>query len=247
MLKPVKRQSLSDAVFEQLLDQIVGGQIGPGVELPAERALCESLGVNRGALREALKRLEQARLVTIQHGGGTRVLDYHQSAGLDLLSQLLLTSEGKLNIAVARGVVEMRAALAPDIARLAAIRGKDALADRIDEIVVQMKDREGDLPELQRLAMEFWSALVQGSDNLAYRLAYNTMREVYTKIMDLLTDTLREELTYLAGYRAVAAAIRAGDATKAEKKAREIIQRGSTKLLEVMDAIESYTEKRNEV
>ncbi|MCA9719217.1 MAG: FadR family transcriptional regulator, partial [Myxococcales bacterium] len=47
--RPVTRRSLSDDVFEQLLDQIVHGKMAPGDKLPAERALCEMLQVNRGA------------------------------------------------------------------------------------------------------------------------------------------------------------------------------------------------------
>lgn len=57
MLKPVRKQSLSDAVFTQLRDQIVSGALAPGEPLPAERLLCEALGVNRGSVREALRRL----------------------------------------------------------------------------------------------------------------------------------------------------------------------------------------------
>lgn len=240
MLKPVKRQSLSDAVFEQLRDQIVGGTFEPGVLLPAERALCEKLGVNRGALREGLKRLEQARLIAIQHGGSTRVLDYRQTAGMDLLSQILLSPSGTLNVVVARSVVEMRSALAPDIARLAAMRGGKIVADKLDAIVEAMVQNKDDLPKLQQLAMQFWETLVEGSGNVAYRLALNTLREVYTRLMDLLTTTLGDELTYLTGYRAVARAVRDGDEVKAEKRARDIIQRGGRKLIEVLTMIEKY-------
>lgn len=240
MLKPIKRQSLSDAIFEQLRDQIVEGKLGAGELLPAERELCEALGVNRGALREALKRLEQARLVSIQHGGATRVLDYHQTAGMELLSQLLLTPGGTLNLVVARSAIEMRSALAPDIARLAAVRGGKKLADKLDAVVAKMELAEGDLPQLQRLAMEFWATLVEGSQNLAYRLAFNTMGEVYDKLMDLLTTTLGDELTHLAGYRAIAQAVRARDGVKAEKKAKDLIQRGGKSLLAVLGLVEKY-------
>ncbi|MBZ0253541.1 MAG: GntR family transcriptional regulator, partial [Candidatus Methylomirabilis sp.] len=57
MLQAIERKSLSDAVFEQLRARIVAGALAAGETLPSERALCETLQVNRGALREALKRL----------------------------------------------------------------------------------------------------------------------------------------------------------------------------------------------
>src|SRR5512147_1770870 len=90
-LTPIPRKSLSDAVFEQLRDQIVNGQMQPGSPLPAERILCEALGVNRSSVREGLRRLQQAGLVAVRHGGASQVLDYHGSAGLDLLESLLVT------------------------------------------------------------------------------------------------------------------------------------------------------------
>jgi GntR family transcriptional regulator, transcriptional repressor for pyruvate dehydrogenase complex len=233
MLKPIKRQSLSDAVFEQLRDQIVGGAFSAGQLLPAERQLSETFGVNRGALREALKRLEQARLVSIQHGGATRVLDFKATAGLDLLVQLLLTPGGGINWLVARSVIELRSALAPDIARLAALR------DRLDAIVDAMATQPEDTRALQALAMDFWTTLVDASGNLAYRLAINTLREVYTQIDDLLTTTLADELGDLAAYRAVARAVRKHDDAQAGRRARELTERGARSLHALIEAAQA--------
>ncbi|MBY0274311.1 GntR family transcriptional regulator, partial [Candidatus Binatia bacterium] len=177
MLKPVRRQSVSDAVFDQLREQIVSGTMRAGEPLPAERALCETLGVNRGAVREALKRLAQARLVAVQHGGASRVLDFRASAGLELLPDLLLTDAGGFDPVVVRSVVEMRSALAPDIARLAALRGGRRVADALDAVVARMDAAAGDLPALQTVAVQFWSTLVDATGNVAYRLAYNSLRD----------------------------------------------------------------------
>jgi GntR family transcriptional regulator, transcriptional repressor for pyruvate dehydrogenase complex len=239
MLTPVKRRSLSDAVFEQLREQIVLGRFEAGSPLPAERELAETLNVNRGALREALKRLEQARLISIQHGGGTKVLDFRRTAGLDLLSELLVDGSGNFDITVARSVIEMRTAIAPDIARLCAERGGIPSATELDRIVAEMKKSKGDLEKLQSLAMDFWATLVDGSHNVAYRLVFNTLRETYGKLRDLLLDTLADELGYIAGYTAVAKAVRAKDPKTAEKKARQIVHRGMKKLLEMLATVEA--------
>lgn len=239
MLKPVRRQSLSDAVFDQLRDRIVSGEMRAGDALPAERALCEALGVNRGAVREALKRLAQARLVSVQHGGASRVLDYRSSAGLELLPDLLLTEAGGFDPRVVRSVVEMRSALAPDVARLAAVRGGKSVAGALDAIVAHMDANAGDLPALQAIAVRFWSALVDATGNVAYRLAYNSLRETYDKCMDLLTGLLADELGDLKGYRAIAAAVRRGDGAAAERLARELTRRGERRLLDAVAALET--------
>ncbi len=235
MLKPIKRQSLSEAVFEQLRDQIVAGSFGAGELLPAERVLSEKLGVNRGALREALKKLEQARLVSIQHGGSTRVLDFRHTAGMELLTQLLVGPSG-FNLEVARSVVEMRTALAPDIARLCAERRDAGVVERLEGVLLAMEAAAGDLPTIQRIAMDFWSELVDGSGNLAYRLALNTLREVYLQLQGLLTETLSDELSFLVGYRAVVDAVKKQDGARAAKKAKELVTKGGDKLIAALDA-----------
>ena len=162
-LKPVTRKSLSDAVFEQLSSEIVHGRMVPGVSLPSERTLCDLLRVNRGAVREGLKRLSQAGLIVIQHGGGAKVLDYKQSGNLDLLTRLLFRSDGTIDLQVARSAMEMRAAMAPDIARLCARRRQPEHIHQVFELVAAMAARPDDLPALQTLALQFWDVLVDGS------------------------------------------------------------------------------------
>jgi len=238
LLKPVRKQSLSDAVFDQLREQIVSGEMKAGAALPAERALCVALDVNRGAVREALKRLAQARLVSVQHGGASRVLDFRSAAGLELLPDLLLTDAGGFDPAVVRSVVEMRSALAPDIARLAATRGGGAVAEALDGIVARMAAAGDDLRRLQTLALEFWSALVDGTDNVAYRLAYNSLRQTYDKCMDLLTGILADELADRASYAAIAAAVRRGQGRTAARLARVLTQRGEERLLAAVAALD---------
>src|SRR5690606_35075453 len=126
-LEPVSRSSLSDAVFDQISQQILSRRVEPGAALPPERELAKALGVNRGAIREGLKRLAQAGLIEQRHGGVTTVLDYRRHAGLDLLTRLLVTPDGEPDRHVARSIMEMRAALGPDVARLCAMRADPQL------------------------------------------------------------------------------------------------------------------------
>lgn len=69
----------SERVHAALRDEILGGALAPGAAVPSERALAKRFGVHRQSVREALKRLEQAGLVRISHGGATRVLDWRDS------------------------------------------------------------------------------------------------------------------------------------------------------------------------
>ena len=223
MLEPIEKKSLSDEVFEQLRDQIVCGDRQPGSTLPGERSLSEALEVNRGAVREALKRLEQAGLVARRHGGATRVLDYRETAGSGLLVELLFTSRG-IDVDVARGVMELRTALAADAAGRAARRNPE-VAEHLFGIVDRMRGEEG-LEALMEANLEFWEHVIDASENVAYRLTSNSVREVYERLGSTLVAVLTDEITDRDAHEDIAEAIAEGDVGDAEHAARELLARG---------------------
>jgi GntR family transcriptional regulator, transcriptional repressor for pyruvate dehydrogenase complex len=240
-LEPVARNSLSDAVFDQLAEQILSRRVEPGAPLPPERELAKALGVNRGAIREALKRLAQAGLVEQRHGGGTTVLDYRRHAGLDLLTRLLVAPSGEPDRHVARSIMEMRAALAPDVARLCAERADERLCAMLRELVEDMRRAAAepeDLERLQLLSLEFWDLLVQGADNIAYHLAFNTLRHTYEQIRVALVIALADELRAVSLCAELVAAIDERDAELARRHAAAIVRRGSEGILAALELLE---------
>jgi GntR family transcriptional repressor for pyruvate dehydrogenase complex len=247
-LAPVARSSLSDAVFDQLARQILSHRVEPGAALPPERELAKALGVNRQAIREGLKRLAQAGLIEQRHGGGTTVLDYRRHAGLDLLTRLLITPAGEPDRHVARSIMEMRAALGPDIARLCALRADEALVAMLRELVHDMREAAAAQPEqlerLQLLSLELWDLLVQGADNIAYRLAFNTLRHTYEQVREALIIALADELRQVDLCAALVDAIAAREPERARTHASAIVQRGSDGILaalELLDTLGSTT------
>jgi DNA-binding FadR family transcriptional regulator len=227
MPRLIARSSLPREVFDQLATEIVDGEVEPGAALPSERELAETLGVNRGAVREGLTRLAQAGLIAVRHGGATRVLDYRHSGGLDLLPRLLVRSDGRLDPSVARAIVEMRAALGPDVARLAAARAPGGLVASLDAVTAAMAGARGDVETLQGLALEFWEHLVEACGNVAYRLAFNSLRTAYDPVRPLLVHVLGDEVRDTEGYAALAAAVARRDARAAEDAARRLLGKGT--------------------
>src|SRR5213076_1057137 len=128
MASPVPRLSVPDQVFEQLREAILSGVYGPGERLPPQRALAADMEVNMAAVREALGRLEQLRLVEVRHGDATRVLDWRRSGGLEALALL-----GSDDVAVG-ALFEARRLLLVEAARLAAERRTDEQAKELGEL-----------------------------------------------------------------------------------------------------------------
>ena len=78
MLKSAKsaRKTLTEIAENELRQAITEGTFRPGTQLPTEAELCEMLGVSRTVVREALRVLEDAGLVTRRHGVGTFVRNH---------------------------------------------------------------------------------------------------------------------------------------------------------------------------
>lgn len=84
MLNQFKSTSLADQVFDRLENDIIQG-VYPKGEILTELKLVEQLGVSRTPIREALRRLEQERLIE-DTGKGSRVLGITEDDLMDIMT-----------------------------------------------------------------------------------------------------------------------------------------------------------------
>jgi GntR family transcriptional regulator, transcriptional repressor for pyruvate dehydrogenase complex len=161
--------SVSGRVYEHLRERILAEAYVDA--LPSERRLADDLGASRHAVREALKRLQQSGLVRISQGGATRVRDWRRHGGLELL---LETRELPAGLDIERAVMEMRASVGADAARRAATRATAVQRAEI-EARAEMLAAETALDARNTLYEVLWDLIIDASDNLAYRLALNTL------------------------------------------------------------------------
>jgi DNA-binding FadR family transcriptional regulator len=198
----------SDRVHDVLRGEILGGALPPGAAVPSERVLAEQLGVNRQSVREAVKRLEQAGLVRMRHGGATRVLDWRDSGGLEVLADLA-RGEAVPPADLAQSIIEMRASIGIDAARLCVARAdaptREAVRDRAEAAAELVG---GPAVELEERYAAMWQTVVAGSGNVAYRLAFNTLLRALPSQPEI-ADIVRP--ADAAAIRAFGAAVAAGD------------------------------------
>ncbi|HEX3593928.1 MAG TPA: GntR family transcriptional regulator [Polyangiaceae bacterium] len=221
-LRVIRNLSLADQVFEQLATEILTGHFAPGAQIPPERTLVTTFKVNRHVVREALKRLEQIGLVKVAQGGGTIALDFKKTAGLDLLALMAEYAQADDQaMTYWLSVHEMRAAVASDAARLCALRAsKEAKAEILATARKMAEVADG--PELFMLEFRFWELVLDGANNIAYRLAYNSLvRAVLSPAAAELAQTWSIHEIKEAEYRLpIARAIVSGDAATAESETR---------------------------
>lgn len=221
--------TVSGSIFDRLRADILGDTLAAGDPLPSERALSEELGCNRHAVREAVKRLQQAGLVEVTQGGATRVRDWRATGGLDLLAQMAgATADGavdpQLAISVLPGVLEMRACIGTDVAGRCAERADDATLRVLPtQLAAVAAAPAADLVARERAYAELWTTLVAGAGNLAYRLAFNSLVGGVDAIGEPALALLADELGDDDAHAALVAAVVRRDAPAAEIAARALL------------------------
>jgi DNA-binding FadR family transcriptional regulator len=213
---------LSEQIHDRLRRDILDGRLAPGDAVRSERALADEFGVNRHAVREALKRLEQAGLVRISQGGATRVLDWRDSGGLEVLLDLLTTGGDPPPPEITRSVLEMRASIGIDAARRCAARAPGDARAGVRRLADEAAEAVGlDAAALDDRFAALWGAIVAGSGNVAYRLSLNSLvaaLDAYAEIADAIRPADPRTV------RALGTAIGEGDADGAAAAARTLLE-----------------------
>lgn len=200
---PLARVRLYEQVAEQISSWIKEHDLQPGDRLPAERELAARLGVSRATLSQALVALEVIGAVAVRHGDGTVVAS---SPGASRIVEAVRAHADRLP-----EIIETRDALETKIASLAALRRTDEDLEVIEAALVAMEqDVEAGGRGVEGDELFHGSVTAAAHSKLLSRLM--------GEISDLIRETRIESLSQpdrprasLAGHRAIADAIRAGD------------------------------------
>ncbi|WCB96782.1 HTH-type transcriptional regulator Mce2R [Baekduia alba] len=214
----------SGEIHAALRRAILDGTYAPDAALPSERQLSDDLGASRHAVREALKRLQQAGLISISQGGATRVRDWRRHGGLDLL--LALGTEAELppeELGLVGAMFEMRASVGADAARLAARRAGPAVRAELQARAAALAATD-DLVARTAIYDVLWDAIIDASGNLAYRLALNTL-VAGQRVLSFDASVVGPEVGDAPAVAALAGAIARADEDAAFAAARALLVR----------------------
>jgi DNA-binding FadR family transcriptional regulator len=160
---PRKHEEIADSLTRDILV----GQYRCGERLPSERDLAVRFDANRGAVREAMKKLEQLGLATIQPGGA-RVAPLHE-ASLDVIGHMLALSEVADQDLVDQ-VLQVINSLVSLAAESAVGRASDHELTMIRSRVQALTQVDADRNDHIQARVELLSALMEASGNLVCRL-----------------------------------------------------------------------------
>lgn len=216
---PLVPQRSSERVADAISRTILDGTFQPGDVLPPERTLAQRFQVTRNTVREALRLLEQLRLVRIRQGSGVTVQDYVATAGVEFLGALLRADA--LGGRAMQDVWEARAVLGQAMFSHAAEQfdGSHApeLAAAVEAFAAEAEAAEPNSAKLQELEFDVHAALLRGAGNQAFSFLHNSLRHIYQPVAHLFVGVVAQPRRLAAEYRRGVAALARNDRKTAKK------------------------------
>lgn len=172
-----KAQSPAGFAEEYIVESIWSGRFAPGTILPAERELSELIGVTRTTLREVLQRLARDGWLTIQHGKPTKVNNFWETCGLNILETLARLDEG--------GISELIDQLLAARTNISAVFIRGAVRQNSDKVVEILNKAQSQLTSGREFAEHDYRVnhdLAFASNNPVFVLTMNGFRAFYARI-----------------------------------------------------------------
>jgi len=229
LFQPLTSQRSSERVAQAIRATIVEGRFRPGDRLPPERTLAQRFRVTRNTVREALRQLEQMRLVTIRQGSGVTVQDYLAHAGVEFLG-VLLGSGGDATAAIVPDLLEARAVLGDAILRhsidhadLARLEG---FSEAVEAFAAHAATDRPDPATLLSLDIDVHEWIVRAAGNRAFVLLYNSLRRIYEPVAHVFAPAVGQPRRAAQLYREAHGALARGDRERAKKVFSEVFSSG---------------------
>ena len=217
-------------VLDQLGLDICGGGLAAGEVLHIDR-LVERFGVSRSVVREVLRVLASMGMVESRRRIGTAILPAAQWNVYDpQVIRWRLASEGRLG--QLRSITELRGAVEPEAARLAAERATPAEASTLVATAARMwaAGQGDDEAEFLALDIEFHRLVLTSSGNEMFLKLHELVAEVLTgrHHYGLMPHHPQEEALRL--HADVAQAIQRHDGARAREAMRRIMDQAMNEM-----------------
>ncbi|PTC01113.1 fatty acid metabolism transcriptional regulator FadR [Thalassospira xiamenensis] len=199
----IKAQSPAGFAEEYIVKSIWNGHFAPGTILPAERELSELIGVTRTTLREVLQRLARDGWLTIQHGKPTRVNNFWETSGLNILETLARLDED--------GMPQLVDQLLSARTNISAIYIRAAVKNQPEQVLALLADAKQVADTAEAYSAYDYRLnhdLALASSNPIYVLVLNGFKGLYSRIGNFYfshPDARKLARKYYADLREIAA------------------------------------------
>lgn len=204
------RESAVDACAASVREAILRGELRAGERLPPERELAESLGVSRLTLRAGLGKLASNGLLSVKHGSGYLVQDFHRTGGVELLPGLAaLTTRREELATIAADLLRVRRHLAAAVLQQIAEKPKRGVERRIgvtiDAFEAVVRADAGDRQRVAAADLDIVAALIAETGSAVMALCLNPVVMVVAEIAPLRDAIYATPDHNVLGWRALQA------------------------------------------
>ena len=238
--KTKENQNIARKVFEDLRLQILRGTLGPGERLLGERELAAQYGTNRNTLREAVRRLEQARLVTVRHGQGVTVADFRRTGTMELLAPLFEASSDYTELSqIVQDILPARLLVLEFAGRLAVQRADHSDVKRLRDItdLVVAASRTEDAQVIAKGFQRWLDALIDAGHSVAMRWVANPFLDSFRELLERFPEVWVMDKDFPEHLRSFIAALEAGNEEEAVGSLRAYYARIDAAVREGFSAI----------
>lgn len=208
--------------LDRLGEAIVAGEHPPGSALPPEPALCETFGVSRTVVREAVKSLVAKGLVSTGPKVGTRVSPPARWNWFDP-QVVAWQSRAGLTREFLREVQELRRLIEPAAVRMAAERASPEEVEAIEAAFDGMKDAIEHGGDYLRHDLAFHQGLLRACHNRMLVQMGEALGALLRTAFEIATARPDGPASSLGMHRTVLDAVIARDPARAERAAQKLI------------------------
>jgi DNA-binding FadR family transcriptional regulator len=187
-----------EEISETLTEEILRGRYRAGDRLPSERDLAARFDANRGAVREALKKLEQLGLADVQPGGA-RVMAV-EDASLEVLGHLMTLNDIP-EIDLVEQMMEVTGSLMSLAAQGAVSRASDQEIAQAQTLIRRLQDPDLDQQAMVDTRLDLFRQFMRMSGNLVLMLISRSLHiSVFGNEPNanrILHTVSRDNVTYL--------------------------------------------------
>jgi len=157
-------RNLAHQVVHELGKKIMQGSYKVGDSLPSEADLCSQFNISRTATREAVKMLAAKGLISSRPRQGIKVVDskHWNLFDVDVLNWILL---GKPDLYLLRHFLQLRFAIEPEAAFLAAQFAEEDDLEAIENALVRMKNATNGQDDTHEADIDFHQSVLCASNN----------------------------------------------------------------------------------
>jgi len=184
MNRPNRGMNLTQQVADTIGNAIINGEYGEHNPVPSEAVLCEQLQVSRSAAREAVKSLAAKGLITSRARQGIRVLPESEWNLFDA-DVLRWMRDSNPSLELLREFTELRVAVEPEAAMLAAQRQNSEKIANISAALDRMKQAESGLDDPLESDIAFHLSILDASEN-----------RFFTQLGRIIDTTLRVSIRF---------------------------------------------------